>query len=76
METEKYLSTGQLMDYLKISRSTVYRSMAKGMPDIMVGTVIAFRDSGGGLAGESAGNKLNDIENRDDGFAGWRIEFN
>ena len=43
METqEKYLSTGQLMDFLEISRSTVYRLMAKGMPNIMVGTVHRF----------------------------------
>ena len=42
METEKYLSTSQLMDYLEISRSTVYRLMAKGMPNLMVGTVHRF----------------------------------
>jgi excisionase family DNA binding protein len=42
METEKYLNTGQLMDCLKISRSTVYRLMAKGMPNIMVGSVDRF----------------------------------
>ena len=43
METpEKYLSTGDLMDILSISRSTVYRLMAKGMPNIMVGTVHRF----------------------------------
>ena len=39
---EKYLSTSQLMDYLEISRSTVYRLMAKGMPNIMVGSVHRF----------------------------------
>ena len=39
---EKYLSTGQLMEFLEISRSTVYRLMAKGMPNIMVGTVHRF----------------------------------
>jgi len=39
---EKYLSTGQLMDFLEISRSTVYRLMAKGMPNIMVGSVHRF----------------------------------
>ena len=50
---EKYLSTGQLMDYLEISRSTVYRLMAKGMPNIMVGSVHRFpRESGCGLAGK------------------------
>ncbi len=40
--TERYLSTGELMDILSISRSTVYRLMAKGMPNIMVGTVHRF----------------------------------
>ena len=39
---EKYLSTGQLMDFLEISRSTVYRLMAKGMPNIMVGSIHRF----------------------------------
>ena len=39
---EKYLSTGQLMAFLEISRSTVYRLMAKGMPQIMVGSVHRF----------------------------------
>ena len=42
MNTERYLSTGDLMDILSISRSTVYRLMAKGMPNIMVGTVHRF----------------------------------
>jgi len=42
METEKYLSTSQLMDFLEISRSTVYRLMAKGLPNIMVGSVHRF----------------------------------
>jgi excisionase family DNA binding protein len=40
--TERYLSTGDLMDILSISRSTVYRLMGKGMPNIMVGTVHRF----------------------------------
>ena len=40
--TERYLSTGDLMDILSISRSTVYRLMAKGMPNIMVGSVHRF----------------------------------
>ena len=40
--TERYLSTGELMDILSISRSTVYRLMAKGMPNIMVGSVHRF----------------------------------
>jgi len=39
---EQYLSTGGLMDVLEISRSTVYRLMAKGMPNIMVGNVHRF----------------------------------
>ena len=39
---EKYLGTNQLMDFLEISRSTVYRLMAKGMPNIMVGSVHRF----------------------------------
>jgi excisionase family DNA binding protein len=39
---EKYISTSQLMDFLEISRSTVYRLMAKGMPNIMVGSVHRF----------------------------------
>ena len=40
--TERYLSTGDLMDTLSISRSTVYRLMAKGMPNLMVGSVHRF----------------------------------
>lgn len=40
--TERYLSTGELMDVLSISRSTVYRLMEKGLPNIMVGTVHRF----------------------------------
>ncbi len=40
--TERYLSTGELMDVLSISRSTVYRLIAKGMPNIMVGSVHRF----------------------------------
>ena len=39
---ERYLSTGQLMDFLEISRSTVYRLMAKGLPNIMIGSVHRF----------------------------------
>jgi len=39
---EKYLSTGQIMDFLEISRSTVYRLMAKGMPNIRVGAMHRF----------------------------------
>jgi excisionase family DNA binding protein len=40
--TERYLSTRELMDMLSISRSTVYRLMAKGIPNIMVGSVHRF----------------------------------
>ena len=36
-DIEHYLSTAGLMHVLEISRSTVYRLMAKGMPNIMVG---------------------------------------
>ena len=41
-DIEHYLSTGGLMEVLEISRSTVYRLMAKGMPNIMVGSVHRF----------------------------------
>ena len=41
-QTEQYLSTGELMDMLNISRSTVYRLMEKGLPNIMVGSVHRF----------------------------------
>jgi excisionase family DNA binding protein len=40
--TERYLSTGELMDVLSISRSTVYRLIAKGLPNIMIGSVHRF----------------------------------
>ena len=60
---DKYLSTGQLMDFLEISRSTVYRLMAKGMPNIMVGRVHRFpRDQVVGWLESQAGNKLNNRE--------------
>ena len=39
---EKYVSTAELMDTLSISRSTVYRLMDKGLPNIMVGSVHRF----------------------------------
>jgi predicted DNA-binding transcriptional regulator AlpA len=39
---EHYISTAGLMGVLEISRSTVYRLMAKGMPNIMVGSVHRF----------------------------------
>ena len=41
-EPEQYVSTAVLMHVLEISRSTVYRLMAKGMPNIMVGSVHRF----------------------------------
>jgi excisionase family DNA binding protein len=41
-DIEHYLSTAGLMHVLEISRSTVYRLMAKGMPNIMVGSVHRF----------------------------------
>ena len=41
-DIEHYISTGGLMDVLEISRSTVYRLMAKGMPNIKVGSVHRF----------------------------------
>jgi excisionase family DNA binding protein len=41
-ELEQYVSTAVLMDVLEISRSTVYRLMAKGMPNIKVGSVHRF----------------------------------
>ena len=39
---ERYLSTGELMEMLSISRSTVYRLMARGLPNIMIGSVHRF----------------------------------
>lgn len=41
-DIEQYLSTGGLMEMLAISRSTVYRLMEKGLPNIMVGSVHRF----------------------------------
>lgn len=41
-DVEQYLSTGGLMEMLGISRSTVYRLMVKGLPNIMVGSVHRF----------------------------------
>jgi excisionase family DNA binding protein len=41
-DIEHYLITGGLMDVLEISRSTVYRLMAKGMPNIKIGAVHRF----------------------------------
>jgi excisionase family DNA binding protein len=41
-DVKHYLSTAGLMHVLEISRSTVYRLMAKGMPNIMVGSVHRF----------------------------------
>jgi len=41
-DIEHYISTSGLMEVLEISRSTVYRLMAKGMPNVMVGSVHRF----------------------------------
>ena len=41
-DTEQYLSTGELMDMLAISRSTVYRLIADGMPCMKVRGVNRF----------------------------------
>ncbi len=41
-QIETYLSTGELMDMLGISRSTVYRLLKQGCPNIMVGSVHRF----------------------------------
>lgn len=41
-QIETFLSTGALMDMLGISRSTVYRLIADGMPYIKVGSVNRF----------------------------------
>ncbi len=40
--TERYLSTGELMDMLAISRSTVWRLLADGLPFIKVRGVNRF----------------------------------
>jgi excisionase family DNA binding protein len=60
---EKYISTSQLMDFLEISRSTVYRLMAKGMPNIMVGSVHRFpMNQVVGWLGNQGRNKLTNRE--------------
>jgi len=41
-QTEIYLSTAELMLMLSVSRSTVYRLMEKGLPNILVGSVHRF----------------------------------
>ena len=35
--TEIYITTGELMDMLGISRSTVHRMMKKGLPHLNIG---------------------------------------
>jgi excisionase family DNA binding protein len=40
--TERYLSTGELMETLSISRSTVNRMVKRGLPHIRVGAVRRF----------------------------------
>lgn len=63
MEPEKYLSTGQLMAFLGISRSTIYRLMAKGMPNLLVGSVHRFpANQVVGWLEMQSGNKLNNRE--------------
>ena len=60
---EKCLSTSQLMDYLAISHSSIYRLMAKGMPNIMFGSVHRFpRDQVVGSLENQSVNKLNSRE--------------
>ena len=39
---ERYLSTGELMDTLSISRSTIVRLVARGLPHIRIGSVHRF----------------------------------
>ena len=41
-QLEQYVSTGVLMEVLSISRSTVHRLIARGMPNIMDGSVHRF----------------------------------
>ena len=63
MEPEKYLSTGQLMAFLEISRGTIYRLMAKGMPNLLVGSVHRFPvNQVVGWLEMQSGNKLNNRE--------------
>jgi excisionase family DNA binding protein len=62
-DQEKYLSTGQLMDFLEISQSTVYRLMAKGMPNLMVGSFHRFpMNQVVGWLEIQSGNNLNNRE--------------
>jgi excisionase family DNA binding protein len=61
--TERYLSTGELMQMLSVSRSTVYRLMAKGMPNLMVGSVHRFpMNQVVGWLEHQTGNKLTNRE--------------
>ena len=39
---EIYITTRELMSMLTVSRSTVYRLMEKGLPNILVGSVHRF----------------------------------
>ena len=41
-QVETYLSTGELMDTLNISRSTVNRLVNRGLPHIWVGSTRRF----------------------------------
>jgi len=67
--TERYLSTGDLMDTLSISRSTVYRLMARGMPNIVIGSVHRFpMIQVVEWLENQRGNKLNNRETRNSEF--------
>ena len=53
------------MGILSISRSTVYRLMARGMPNIMIGSVHRFpMTQVVGWLEDQRGNKLNNGETR------------
>lgn len=41
-QIETYLSTGELMDALSISRSTINRLVKRGLPHIWVGSIRRF----------------------------------
>ena len=42
VNTEEYLKMGELLTMLKVSRSTIYRLMAQGMPAFKVGGSYRF----------------------------------
>ena len=37
---EKFLTTGQLMNFLEISRSTIFRLRRRGLPSVRIGTSV------------------------------------